>query len=921
MNERFTPQNEQPNKSEQARLESNYRVFEDLKRELDIRGGGAVWYRGLFNHGINYAKVFNYLTVIPAHDREFRDGIYHVVELQLRFQRQLQTLQQRADEQNRTLDIPGKELHALTEAARSLKKMQDRYLRGRSNSQKQISEFELQKQAREAEKVFVDLWEKAQKVGEIPWPYDEIVEEQKTETKLQSENGGPQRPTEASPGSSDAAPEGEKEPSQEQSGGGGDNGGGGDDTGAGEEPKSEREPFEFHPEMLRTVSGRARVFREMVRMYNDVRQKRDALGFGEERDAEGNLVHKAYRNVKNVDFDGFLSFRRRYSMLKERIVEYTNRSTQRDAEGKITETAIEIELTPKEVEDFAKGFSFLTAYYGRAERFGQPDTNNNTQESSAAQEASEPSAEADAPDMQHAPEPEPSSHHEQAAEPESEAASGGQPEPESEPEAHNQTHAEHGPAEEKEGKAYEQRLEIRNAWRVKKEAFESAYDAFLTQEERRKSTLGGKLSFWKKPQQPQALQDAEREYQEARAAYARSLDSALGQRITGISLSLKGNERPQEEKIPALRAALANRFVLGAAHDKLRIEKEYLPTDSRSLRVFEDLQKSLKKHRTFIRAGGYAMVTGIGLVSGGIAAAVIALAGKELQTKVSAAFIAGGATVGAAVGNSISENIIAYQGRRRDSAMQKAQRSFSVESLQALEDAYLEGYRGHEKAVRSKKLVVGAGALAGGVLGAAIAGNLDELTDMPELPIEPEPTEPEEPVIVVPDEPEEPSAPEVEEEPAPEEPEPEPEEPAPIPEPEEPVPEPIPDEPERPDEIMDDPIQDEPAVEEIEEPEKEDQDTPEVPELLHTFESGSRVDTVSEALFESWKDDPELVQSDFTKKEFLAEMYTAIAEIEKDPGLNADLMEQMGITSGDIDKVQVGQTINLQPFFEYLNNK
>jgi hypothetical protein len=96
----------------------------------------------------------------------------------------------------------------------------------------------------------------------------------------------------------------------------------------------------------------------------------------------------------------------------------------------------------------------------------------------------------------------------------------------------------------------------------------------------------------------------------------------------------------------------------------------------------------------------------------------------------------------------------------------------------------------------------------------------------------------------------------------------------------------------------------------------------EAPEpLLFTFESGDKINTVSEALFESWKADPEVLGEQLTKKEFLAEMYTAIAEIEKDPFLNKELMEEMGIRSGDIDKVQVGQTIDLQPFFEYLKTK
>ena len=79
MSERFTPKDEQLDKNEQVRLQNNYRTFELLKLQQDIRAGGGAWYRTLFNHGIDYAKVFNYLTVIPPHERQFRDLIFHIV--------------------------------------------------------------------------------------------------------------------------------------------------------------------------------------------------------------------------------------------------------------------------------------------------------------------------------------------------------------------------------------------------------------------------------------------------------------------------------------------------------------------------------------------------------------------------------------------------------------------------------------------------------------------------------------------------------------------------------------------------------------------------------------------------------------------------------------------------------------------------
>lgn len=624
--------------------------------------------------------------------------------------------------------------------------------------------------------------------------------------------------------------------------------------------------FEFHGEMLNTVEGRTAIFREMVRMFNEVRKKRDELGFGEERDAEGNLEHKAYRNLKNDDFDGFLSFRRRYNMLKEKIAEYSNRGAERDQEGKITGTKALIDLSDEEASDFEKGFGFLRSYYSRTEKFQKADEAESPLITSEAETEATPSVVAENPHEEQMP-----------AEPEVEVP-----------------------------KAYEERLAIRTAWKEKKSVFETEYKMHLEKERARKQSLMSKFAFWKKEEKPESLLAAEASYQDARRAYAESLDQALLSKKVGTLTSREDDAYTPEEKIPALRAALANRFVLHAAHDKLRLEKEYLPNEQ-SLRVFDDLQKSLKKHRFLIRAGGYAIVTGVGLATGGVAAAVIALSGKAVQAKVSAAFMAGGATLGAALGNNVSDSIISYQERRRNASAQNAQHSFNVENLESLEEDYLKRYRGHEQAVRNKKYIIAGGAIAGGALGAVVAGSLDDIANIPDVPDAPVPPEdiPEVPV------PEEPVVPIIE--PPLEE----------IPEPEVQTPDTEFEHHEK--DISNFPKDDDFKTEshdtESVPPEEIEEDVPETPELLYTFEPGSRTDTVSEALFESWKADHNLLDENLSKKEFLAQMYGAIAEVEKDPSLNDTLLEQMGITSGDIDEVQAGQTINLQPFFDYLNNK
>ncbi len=95
----------------------------------------------------------------------------------------------------------------------------------------------------------------------------------------------------------------------------------------------------------------------------------------------------------------------------------------------------------------------------------------------------------------------------------------------------------------------------------------------------------------------------------------------------------------------------------------------------------------------------------------------------------------------------------------------------------------------------------------------------------------------------------------------------------------------------------------------------------EVPPVPFVFEAGSPIDTVSEALFETWKEHPELSDEPLTRREFLSSMYTTLAELERQPTAYAELMEAMHITSGDVDEVRVGQEIDLRPFFEYMNNR
>lgn len=505
-----------------------------------------------------------------------------------------------------------------------------------------------------------------------------------------------------------------------------------------------------------------------------------------------------------------------------------------------------------------------------------------------------------------------------------------------------------------EKKAYEERLLVRTKWKQTQKAYLDAYEQHLAESKRARNSLTGKLAFWKKETKSQTLLDTEAAYQEARKEYVVTLDAALTSRIKNVSMPEDADTALPEEQIEGLRAGLANRFVMRAAFDKLEREKEYLP-DAKSLRIFESASEALKKHKRLIKASGYVLVAGVGLVSGGIGAAVLALGSRAVTAQVATVAVLGGATLGAHLSNSLSDTVIDYTEQRRDSSLQKAQRTFSVASMEKLEEAYENRYRSHEKALRDKNFYVGLGTVAGGTLGAIAVGNLDSAVDVPteSLPnpnssvdIVSGPQAETTPVVPALEDGSDELSPEAFVQQQQE---------AQLPgvlqghddlgvdapvlpaleggaddlTPEEFVRQQeeagvsgIPDSAdvlyfESPQQLSD---ADELTPQQFVEQQLANEGGADIPPLLHTFEAGDRVDTVSEALFEEWKENGAVADA-ATSNEFLAQMYAAIAELERDPQQNSELMEQMGIASGDINVVEAGQTIDLQPFFEYMNQR
>lgn len=474
-------------------------------------------------------------------------------------------------------------------------------------------------------------------------------------------------------------------------------------------------------------------------------------------------------------------------------------------------------------------------------------------------------------------------------------------------------------------------LAIRNEWKATKGTFETEYKKYITGKQN-KSAIGKFTALFKKEVKPESLVASELKYNEARKKYVAS----FGERIANHYKNEKVNDKIVEGML-SLKAGLANRFVLHAAHDRLAIEKEFIP-EGRGARVFKDMAEIFKKHKTSIKRVGYITTAVTGLATGGIAVALGTIMGKVVGAKLAGV----GAVAGAFAGNALYDAMLLNPREQRlDTAREKAQYTFRIDKLDALEKDYLENYRKYESAVRNKKYAVTGASVLGGVAAGMLTGQFEgpavvENTP-PEVVAPPEivpPTEiPQDPIRVIPIEK--------------------------VPEPEPPSPE-VPQEPELREEFAVTPenpplpdFRDDTEVAEPEEAETEEhgeaeeepedtnrggsggaegegnnqEATGEDPRALHaemsqaTFGEGETLEDVADRYYEVWKEFYANEGEDLSREHFLDKVHDLHTFMEEDREAYSGLVANMRTTFDDITDqgAIVDHPINMVPFFMELS--
>ncbi len=464
-----------------------------------------------------------------------------------------------------------------------------------------------------------------------------------------------------------------------------------------------------------------------------------------------------------------------------------------------------------------------------------------------------------------------------------------------------------------------ERLVLRNEWKEKKLQFETENAASLQSEKERREaqsrmgSIAEKFAFWKKENKPASLLLSEQAYQLARKEYADQLHTAMRERVIkahGV-YDVKGIVETEQN----IDTAFANRFVLKAAHDKAKQEELFVPEGKRS-QMLLGMREGLRKHSRAIKYGSIFATTGIAIVSGGFFAGANALLGRTISAKLAAGGAVAGSYLGAYIGSAITQN----RENKRNVSMKKAQKGFDVSRIEQFEADYFKNYKAFERAASNERKYAIGGAVIGGLAGSALGGNLDITEALEKIPhiqsssvldnlsqkesseavskqfsdrivasVE-EQISPKNDLEVIPKDSSRVLPTTLEDSVSPKA-------------------------------DRDHLIKDIEKVLETEPPQSEEVIIEQTTDIHYTFTPGDKINTVSEALCSLIEKNPELISGDMTPGEAVRDFNHEIEHLKNDnPDYYYDLLDQMGISSGDIDEVGAGKTYNFAPLFEYLNS-
>jgi hypothetical protein len=261
----------------------------------------------------------------------------------------------------------------------------------------------------------------------------------------------------------------------------------------------------------------------------------------------------------------------------------------------------------------------------------------------------------------------------------------------------------------------------RREWREAKQVFrekETAYQAAMAeyfQADNWKAKMRSGLFNTKKllglnPELPEALQAMRTEYQDLRAVYAQSLDAALKGRSEA---DLENKE--YETDSDATKAAFASKFILKPGQKLLSLQ-ERASLSPEKMECLAKVMGVMAKHKWTTRIGVVAAAGVVGGLSGGVGL-MAAGAGLQVSKMALSAFAGAGA---AQATKSYFQDKLVRTSHNLTSAEAAAKGTFSLSSINTLDEAFVKAQSEQKNAERQLKVApVAAAVVAGGATGFA----------------------------------------------------------------------------------------------------------------------------------------------------------------------------------------------------------